>query len=64
MRTEEVKNSPCSAPFSHLFMHADVYALVEKYNIQGLKDLASEKFIQYLDSVFTGDEFFSLVEAV
>ncbi|KAF1943876.1 hypothetical protein EJ02DRAFT_501833 [Clathrospora elynae] len=44
--------------------HAKVYALAEKYNLKGLKDLAREKFTASLEHTFPGLEFFNAVDVV
>lgn len=58
------KSLPLPIHADDLCIHAEVYALADKYNIKGLKDLADEKFGEALDLAFTGQKFFEAVDTI
>ncbi|KAK7214707.1 hypothetical protein V2G26_002710 [Clonostachys chloroleuca] len=49
---------------SHLVLHAQVYALAEKYNISGLKALAATKFKCEVDSHWHSEDFMLALKEV
>jgi hypothetical protein len=55
---------PLPSHADDLGIHAEVYALADKYNIKGLKDLAYEKFVQTLSLVYTDEKFFETVDII
>ncbi|CAH0019873.1 unnamed protein product [Clonostachys rhizophaga] len=66
------KNKPKAEPTffttattsSHLVLHAQVYALAEKYDISGLKALAATKFKSEVDSHWHSEDFMLALQEV
>jgi hypothetical protein len=48
----------------NLIVHAQVYALAEKYSVDGLKELALEKFEKEVESHWNTDDFLQAAEVV
>lgn len=55
---------PPSVIHKDAYIHAQVYAIGEKYNLQGLKDLAAFNFEESIEYMFSGVEFFEAVTLV
>lgn len=54
----------CSCLFASLLLNARVYAVAEKYDIQGLKDVARLKFSTRLKRTSTEKQLLSIIEEV
>ncbi len=50
--------------YEPLILHANMYALGDRYDIEDLKNLAKEKFSNILDGHALNDTFFGAVDAV
>lgn len=62
--SEEDEDCELEADESHLLLHTRVYALAEKFDIPGLKDLAKSKFEMAMACYYDSPDFAEAIEEV